>query len=64
MPGENDPQNFPGGPHFTQRLFSQEVGIAEAIAGDALPDLKAAQPDAYVFSNGRKFKDRSNPYQP
>lgn len=62
MPNENDPQNFPGAPHFTQRLWSQEVGIAEAANGEVDPD--ARNPDVYVFSNGRKFKDGKGPYQP
>ena len=51
---EQDP-NVPlqpvGGPTFTQRLFSEEVGIAAAESG-----LNPLTPDpGYEWSNGRKF---------
>lgn len=51
---ENLPQNHPGGPNFTQRLWSEEVAIARANSGEP---LQTTDP-AYVFSNGRKFDDR------
>lgn len=54
MESESLPQNHPGGPNFTQRLWSEEVAIARANAGEP---LDAPEP-VYVFSNGRKFSDR------
>ena len=34
MSDPNVPINPPGGPYFTQRLWSEEVAIARAEAGD------------------------------
>jgi len=53
MADENEPLNLPGGPTFSQRLWSEEVAIARANGGDTLDTRE----DAYVFSNGRTFKD-------
>lgn len=47
---ENNP------PRTSERLWSEEVGMADAI--DPLP-LKE---DGYEWSNGRKFKDGNGPY--
>lgn len=42
----------------TERLWSEEVGIAEA------DDPKPARDTAYVFSNGRKFVESdAGPYE-
>lgn len=54
---DNTPQNHPGGPNFSQRLWSEEVAIARANAGEPL-DTKEP---AYVFSNGRRFVEPSRP---
>lgn len=48
--GENDPQPTPG-TSFSQRLFSEEVAIAQAHSGEAL----RTDDWAYEFSNGRRF---------
>lgn len=53
MADENEYLNLPGGPTFSQRLWSEEVAIAQANGGELLD----TQEDAYVFSNGRTFKD-------
>lgn len=45
-------------PSMSERLWSEEVGMADAV--DPLP-LKE---DAYVWSNGRTFKDGTGPYEP
>ena len=47
----NIPINPPGGPYFTQRLWSEEVAIALAESGEPI----VAQEPSYEFSNGRKF---------
>lgn len=45
------PSTDPTSPRFTQRLFSEEVGIARAAA-----DADPLQRDpAYEWSNGRRF---------
>lgn len=47
----NVPVPTPGGPTFTQRLWSTEVGIANAEA-----DLNPLEKDpGYEWSNGRRF---------
>lgn len=51
---ENEPLSLPGGPTFSQRLWSEEVAIALANSGEPIDPRE----DAYVFSNGRKFKER------
>ena len=56
MADENEPLNSPGGPTFSQRLWSEEVAIARAIGGEPLDPRE----DAYVFSNGRTFKDKQS----
>ena len=43
----------------TTRLFSEEVGLAEA---SDVP--KPMRDTAYEFSNGRKFEEQVNPYAP
>jgi len=53
MADENTPLNLPGGPTFSQRLWSEEVAIALANSGDPIETRE----DVYVFSNGRKFKE-------
>ena len=53
MSDENTPHNFPGGPTFTQRVWSSEVAIANAEAGEPVE----LQETAYQFSNGRQFKE-------
>ena len=57
MADENTPMNQPGGPTFSQRLWSEEVAIARAIGGEPLDN----RDDAYVFSNGRTFKEPQQP---
>lgn len=57
MEDENTPNNFPGGPKFTQRLWSAEVAIANAEAGEPVE----TQETAYRFSNGREFKEPRRP---
>lgn len=52
MANEDTPNNFPGGPTFTQRDWSSEVAIANAEAGEPVE----VQETAYLFSNGRQFK--------
>lgn len=47
---ENTPQSTPG-TSFSQRLFSEEVAIAQANSGEPLRDKDWA----YEFSNGRRF---------
>jgi hypothetical protein len=41
-----------------ERGWDEECAIADAKAGDPADQ----QTDAYVFSNGRKFKEKKNPY--
>lgn len=41
----------------TERLWSEEVAIAEADS-----DIERKE-TAYVFSNGRRFKDGEGPYE-
>jgi hypothetical protein len=53
MADENVPLNLPGGPSFSQRLWSEEVAIALANSGEPID----AREETYVFSNGRKFKE-------
>lgn len=48
---DQEPYNPPGGPYFTQRLFSEEVAIAAAQSGDPI----TTQDVAYEFSNGQRF---------
>ena len=55
---DNLPQNHPGGPNFTQRPWSEEVAIARANAGETVTN---PQEVAYVFSNGRVFRDSKQP---
>ena len=57
MPDENTPNNFPGGPTFTQRVWSSEVAIANAEAGEPVEQ----QEPAYQFSNGQQFKTPKSP---
>lgn len=52
------------------RLWSTEVALAESMdaiydgeEGVAALTARAPYPDAYVFSNGRKFADKRNPYE-
>ena len=52
MSDENAPNNFHGGPTFTQRVWSAEVAIANAEAGEPVE----LQETAYQFSIGRQFK--------
>ena len=47
----NIPINPPGGPYFTQRLWSEEVAIALAESGDPI----SVNEPGYEFSNGRSF---------
>lgn len=47
---DNTPQPTPG-TSFSQRLFSEEVAIAQANSGEPLRDKDWA----YEFSNGRRF---------
>lgn len=47
---ENTPQPAPNC-NFSERLFSEEVAIAQASTGEAL----RTKDWAYEFSNGRKF---------
>lgn len=55
---DNLPQNHPGGPNFTQRPWSEEVAVARANAGETVTN---PQEVAYVFSNGRVFRDPQRP---
>lgn len=58
MASEADtPLNHPDGPNFSQRLWSEEVAIASANAGEPLQQKETA----YVFSNGRTFRDPERP---
>lgn len=41
----------------SQRLFSEEVGIADA------EDVARPKDTAYQFSNGRRFEELTNPYE-
>ena len=52
----NVPINPPGGPYFTQRLWSEEVAIARAEAGD----LGSNRDPSYEFGNGRRFVEPLN----
>lgn len=47
----NIPINPPGGPTFTQRLWSEEVAIAMAESGEPI----TTREPSYEFSNGRRF---------
>lgn len=47
---EDEPQATPG-TSFSQRLFSEEVAIAQAKSGEPLLSIDFA----YEFSNGRRF---------
>lgn len=49
-PADDLPQPTPG-TSFTQRLFSEEVAIAQASSGEPLRTTDWA----YEFSNGRRF---------
>lgn len=51
MADDSVPTSWPGGPTFSQRLFSEEVAIANTNAGEPVEQRE----EAYVFSNGRKF---------
>lgn len=53
----DDPLNLPGGPSFSQRLWSEEVAIAAAQGGEPL----AQRDPSYEFSNGRRFVEPSRP---
>lgn len=55
---DNVPQNHPGGPNFTQRPWSEEVAIARANSGETVTNTQEV---AYVFSNGRVFRDPKRP---
>lgn len=57
MANEDIPLNQPGGPTFSQRLWSEEVAIARANGGEPLDNRE----DAYVFSNARTFKEPQRP---
>jgi hypothetical protein len=57
MAAEDVPINYPGGPSFTQRLWSEEVAIALAESGELL----VMRDPSYEFSNGRKFVDPIKP---
>lgn len=53
------------------RLWSTEVAMADAAdAADATQqgvnalEARAPYPEAYIFSNGRKFRDGRGPYEP
>lgn len=54
---EETPKNFPGGPNFTQRQWSEEVAIARAQSGEPIDN----RDPSYVFSNGRRFLDPNRP---
>ena len=51
MADPNVPINPPGGPTFSQRLWSEEVAIARAESGEIFTNKEPG----YEFSNGRKF---------
>ena len=53
----NIPINPPGGPYFTQRLWSEEVAIALAESGELITNREPS----YEFSNGRKFVEPIKP---
>lgn len=53
----NVPTNPPGGPYFTQRLWSEEVAIALAESGEPI----TTRDPSYEFSNGRKFVEPITP---
>lgn len=56
-PSQDLPVPNPSGwPRFTQRLFSEEVGIAQA---ESEVDPLQKEP-GYEFSNGRRFHSRPN----
>lgn len=57
MASENEPLNLPGGPTFSQRLWSEEVAIARANAGEPITQREPS----YEFSNGRKFVEPVRP---
>lgn len=57
MASEDIPLNQPGGPTFSQRLWSEEVAIARAKAGEPLDQ----RDPSYEFSNGRRFVDPQRP---
>ena len=57
MASDDTPLNVPGGPTFTQRLWSEEVAIANARAGEPIQPKE----EAYVFSNGRRFLEPDRP---
>ena len=57
MADETLPLNIPGGPTFSQRLWSEEVAIARANGGEPLDNREVG----YEFSNGRKFADPQRP---
>ena len=56
MSDPNVPTNPPGGPYFTQRLWSEEVAIALAESGEPITDREPS----YEFRNGRKFVEPVN----
>ncbi len=53
----NVPINTPGGPTFSQRLWSEEVAIALAESGEIFTNKEPG----YEFSNGRKFDTPTPP---
>ena len=57
MASEDQPLNLPGGPTFMQRLWSEEVAIARAVAGEPVVTTEPS----YEFSNGRKFVEPVRP---
>lgn len=57
MASEDVPINPPGGPTFSQRLWSEEVAIARAENGEPIDTREPS----YEFSNGRKFVEPVRP---
>jgi hypothetical protein len=51
------PYTPPRPPRTSERLWSEEVRLAEAAE-----EPKPVRDTAYQFSNGRKFVEASNPY--
>lgn len=54
---EDTPLNLPGGPTFSQRLWSEEVALARAQSGEPLDN----RDPSYEFSNGRRFVEPTRP---
>lgn len=59
MPTESDnkPINHPGGPNFSQKLWSEVVAEAASIGGEPV----VAKEPSYEFSNGRRFVEPNRP---